>query len=147
MKRETVETFYAIVERNEKSEKSDARGNSKNSEESARFRVRYPDFPTLGARANTIDQSTRVAAGVLRDEIRRRIESTRGVPRPTSLQTIKDDPTNRSSFVLKVPVRVPARGSPPGAQTAPGAPRAERAGRAGRAEREGARPMPRDLRP
>ncbi len=91
MKSGSVETFYAIVE------KGDGR----------EFRVRYPDFPSLVARARTIEKSTRLAAGVLRDEVRQRIDSTRGVPRPTSLQAIKDDPANRSSFVLKVPVKVP----------------------------------------
>lgn len=75
------------------------------------FRVRFPDFEGVRARARKLDDVSARAAAALRSRVGELLDADAGVPPPSPLEAVQDDPDNIHGFLLKVEVEVPATGS------------------------------------
>ena len=74
------------------------------------FVIRFPDFPDFVIRREVIDQALGRANEAIRSQVDSLVRIGKPLPRPTFLETIKDDPANRSSFLFRFDIEVP-RGS------------------------------------
>ena len=73
------------------------------------FRVRFPDFADVHARAESIEGASEQAARALRARVDDLLQSDERVPRPTSVDAAKADPDNRHGFLLQIDVEVPRK--------------------------------------
>ena len=71
------------------------------------FRVRFPDFDGVRARARKLDDLGERAAAALRSRVGELLDADAGVPAPSPLEAVQDDPDNIHGFLLKVEVEVP----------------------------------------
>jgi predicted RNase H-like HicB family nuclease len=73
------------------------------------FRIRFPDFAEVHARAESIEGASEHAAQALRTRIDDLLRNGERVPRPTSVDAVKADPDNRHGFLLQIDVEVPRK--------------------------------------
>ncbi len=73
------------------------------------FRIRFPDFADVHARAESIEGASEHAARALRTRIDDLLRNDERVPRPTSVDAVKADPDNRHGFLLQIDVEVPRK--------------------------------------
>lgn len=71
------------------------------------FAIRFPDFPDCVIRRDAIDQALGRASEAIRSRVDSLVRIGKPLPRPTPLETIKDDPANRSSFLFRFEVEIP----------------------------------------
>jgi len=73
------------------------------------FRIRFPDFAEVRARAESIERASERAARALRTRIDDLLRNEERVPRPTSVDAVKADPENRHGFLLRIDAEVPRK--------------------------------------
>lgn len=71
------------------------------------FRAHFPDFPDVRASDATIEAIGVRGRSVLRAHIGGLLQSNEGVPRPMSVDEVKEDGRYRTGFLLKIDVDVP----------------------------------------
>jgi predicted RNase H-like HicB family nuclease len=73
------------------------------------FRIRFPDFAEVHPRAGSIEGASDRAARALRARIHELLRNDERLPRPTSVDAVKEDPDNRQGFLLRIEVEVPQK--------------------------------------
>jgi predicted RNase H-like HicB family nuclease len=73
------------------------------------FRIRFPDFADVHARAESIEGASEHAARALRTRVDDLLGNEERVPRPSSVDAVKADPDNRHGFLLQIDVEVPRK--------------------------------------
>lgn len=73
------------------------------------FRIRFPDFAEVRARAESIEGASEHSFQALQARIEDLLRNDERVPRPTSVDAVKADPDNRHGFLLQIDVEVPRK--------------------------------------
>ena len=72
-----------------------------------RFVARFPDFPECVIRRPMLDQILDNADKAVRSQLDMFVQLGKPLPRPTSLEELKNDPENRRSFLLQFKIEIP----------------------------------------
>ena len=76
------------------------------------FVVRFPDFPDCVIRRLRLDQVFSSAKEAVHTHVDIFVRHGKQLPRPTPLEEFKNNPENRSSFLLKFEIEIPGAMAP-----------------------------------
>jgi hypothetical protein len=71
------------------------------------FRTHFPDFPEVHASVAMLEDVGARSSRILRAHIAQLLQANQGVPRPLSVDEIKEESRYRHGFLIKLAVEVP----------------------------------------